>query len=96
MNLLIVVSTANALEALLGLSAACLRGGQTFSCFVTGEGVRVLGDPSVVGMLESSQHVVVCEYSWNRYFSDNTLPFEGGSQTDHSAMISEADQVVSL
>ncbi len=96
MKLLIVISTPASIAALTGFTGACLRRGQPFSCFVTGEGVRVLRDPEIANILRESKRAVVCEYSWSRLFPDEAPPIEEGSQTDHSAMIGEADQVFSL
>jgi len=95
-NLLIVISRPTSIAALIGFCGACLRRDQPYDCFVTGEGVRVLRDPEVVSMLRESRHAVVCEYSWSRLYPHDAPPIEEGSQTDHSAMIGKADQVVSL
>jgi hypothetical protein len=95
-NLLIVISNPASIQALMGFTGACQRRDQPYSCFVTGQGVRVLRDPDIASMLRASKHAVVCEYSWSRLFPHEAPPIEEGSQTDHSAMIGEADQVFSL
>jgi hypothetical protein len=95
-NLLIIISRSTSVSALIGFCGACLRRNQPYSCFVTGDGVHVLRNPNVARMLKESRHAVVCEYSWSRLFPHEAPPIEEGSQTDHSAMIGEADQVLSL
>lgn len=95
-NLLIVISRSTSISALIGFCGACERRNQPYNCFVTGDGVRVLRNPEVSSMLRASKHAVVCEYSWSRLFPHEAPPIEEGSQTDHSAMIGEADKVLSL
>ena len=37
-----------------------------------------------------------CEVSWERYMGDQSCPVEIGSQTNNSAMVGDADKIVSL
>ncbi|MFT5504419.1 MAG: hypothetical protein ACI845_003561 [Gammaproteobacteria bacterium] len=96
MSLLLVVSHSKSAPAFKGLAGACCRNQIEFSCFFTGEGVTVLGDREIEVLVEKAQRAVVCEHSWEIYTVGESSPVETGSQTDHSAMIGSARQVVSL
>ena len=96
MKILFVVSNPKSKEALLGLAETCTRRRQTFLCFFTGDGVEILSDSQVIEALCNAERAVVCEHSWGKYFAEQTPPIEEGSQTDHSAMVSKVEKVVSL
>jgi len=96
MKILFVVSNPKSKEALLGLTEACTRRKQAFLCFFTGDGVEILSDLQVVETLGNAERAVVCEHSWGKYFTGQQPPIEEGSQTDHSAMVSKVEKVVSL
>lgn len=96
MKILFVISNPKTTDILLGLSHACSRAKQQYSCFFTGDGVKILENNEVITAIETAERNVACEHSWEKYFSTQELPIEKGSQTDHSAMISMVDRVVSL
>jgi len=96
MKILIVIGNPDAVEALIGLASTCSRRDQPFLCFFTGDGVKILQNPEVLSAISKTERAVVCEYSWAKYFPDQQSPIEQGSQTDHSAMVSIVNQVVSL
>lgn len=96
MKILFVISNPKTADILLGLSNACARAKQQYSCFFTGDGVKLLENNEVLSAIGSADRKVACEHSWEKYFSTQELPIEQGSQTDHSAMISMVDRVVSL
>lgn len=96
MKILFVISNPKTANILLGLTKACARAKQQYSCFFTGDGVKLLENSEVLTAIESAERKVTCEHSWEKYFSTQELPIEKGSQTDHSAMISTIDRVISL
>lgn len=96
MKILFVISNPASTKALLGLTQACNRRKQPFLCFFTGDGVEILGDANVTEAISKAERAVVCEFSWAKYFPNQISPIEEGSQTDHSAMVSVVDKVVSL
>lgn len=96
MTVLFVVAHPGAAAAFTGLAGACARADVAYDCFFTGEGVRLLDDPAVEAAAQAAARAVVCEYSWARWTPGREPPVEQGSQTDHSAMVGEAGQVVSL
>ena len=96
MHVLFVVSHPNAAPPLLGLAGACVRAQVAFRCFFTGDGVQLLRQAGMADVIRQAERVVACEYSWERHFPGITAPVEQGSQTDHSAMIGEAERVISL
>ena len=96
MKILFVISNPITADTLLGLSEACTRANQQYLCFFTGDGVKLITDEKIVSAIETAERNVACEHSWEKYCSSQDLPIEAGSQTDHSAMISTVDRVVSL
>jgi hypothetical protein len=96
MNLLFHVSTAAGGALLAPLAAAAMRAGASFAAFFTHEGVAGLRDPTLVAALAPAARAVVCEESWHRYCPGLDCPVELGSQTINSALMGEAERVVSL
>lgn len=95
MNILFHVSTAGGGQLLQPLLLAAQRAGTRCAAFFTHEGVRTLTDAGLVGALAGSR-AVVCEESWHRFCPGLDCPVESGSQTTNSAMMGEAERVVSL
>ena len=96
MKILFVISNPKTTDVLKGISEACTRAEQEYLCFFTGDGVMLLQDEKIISAIQSAERKVACEHSWEKHFSTQELPIEQGSQTDHSAMISMVDRVVSL
>ncbi len=96
MKILIVVSNPKTANILLGISQACSRAKQHYLCFFTGDGVKLLQNEEIISSIETAERNVACEHSWEKHFSTKDIPIEKGSQTDHSAMISIVDRVLSL
>jgi hypothetical protein len=96
MSLLLVVSHPKSGPAFKGLAGACSRNQIEFSCFFTGEGVKILIEDEIKTIVEKAQRAVVCEHSWGVFSPAELSPIETGSQTDHSSMIGSVSQVVSL
>jgi len=95
MDLLFVVSTDCSARVLLPLARACRRGGVAWGCFFTNDGVKLLADANVTGLMAEAVRAVACEYSWHRFMGASSCPVELGSQTDHSALVADAATVVS-
>jgi hypothetical protein len=95
MDILFHVATEAGAQILLPLARACRRRGHAFAAFFTHEGVRGLLDAELQAALEGSR-AVVCEESWHRFCADAACPAELGSQTTNSALMGEANKVVSL
>jgi hypothetical protein len=96
MKILFVISHPESTQALIGLTNACSRRNQSFFCFFTGDGVKLLNDANVNEAIGFAEKAIACEFSWAKYFPNQSAPIEEGSQTDHSAMIGAVDKVVSL
>jgi len=96
MKILIVIANPKSAEALLGFCGACSRAQQSYLCFFTGDGVKLLSDNTIIDAIKTAERNVACEYSWGKYFKSQEIPIEQGSQTDHSSMISMVDRVISL
>jgi len=96
MKILFVVSNPKTFDTLLGLSKACSRAKQKYQCFFTGDGVKLLREKKIISALETAERNVACEHSWDKHYASEPIPIEKGSQTDHSAMITMVDRVVSL
>ena len=76
--------------------SACVRAGVAWGCFLTNDGVRALADPAFLAVLGSAARAAACEYSWHRYMEGAPCPAELGSQTVNSALMAEANRVISL
>ncbi|MFA7428686.1 MAG: hypothetical protein WCZ23_00865 [Rhodospirillaceae bacterium] len=96
MDVLLHVTSADALPVVLPLAEALGRAGATWGCFVTNDGVRVLGDAAFVAALGSATRAAVCEHSWDLHMAGRDCPVERGSQTVNSALMGQAARVVSL
>lgn len=95
MKILFHVSTPDGGALLLPLAQAARRAGASFGAFFTHEGVLGLKDAALVAAL-SGRRAVVCEESWHRFCPGLDCPVENGSQTINSALMGEAERVVSL
>ncbi len=96
MDVMLHVSSADAAPAVLSLARACARAHIKWGCFFTNDGVRALADAALVDALSGAERAAVCEHSWQQVMGDGEPPIEAGSQTVNSAMMAEADRVVSL
>ncbi|MHB0974756.1 MAG: hypothetical protein ACYC0P_10990 [Thiobacillus sp.] len=96
MKLLIVVSTALGGHLLMPLARACSRNRVEWGCFFTNDGVKLLGDPALVSLLDGASRKVACDHSWVRFMGRPDCPVELGSQTNHSAMVGAAEKILTL
>ena len=96
MKILFIISSQNGVKALIGLSEACKRNEQSYICFFTGVGVKLLGDNEVLAVTNSAIKAVVCELSWEKHYKDIKSPIELGSQTDLCAMMGKKNKVISI
>lgn len=96
MKLLIVVSTDQSGPILTPLARACLRSGAKWGCFFTNDGVKLLGDGGLAALLGQADQAVACDHSWLRFMGDRPCPVELGSQTNHSALVGSAENVLTL
>ena len=95
-GLLIHVSTPASGAITVALADACRRAGIAWSCFLTNDGVKVLADEALVAALDGAERAVACEKSWAEFMGGAACPVELGSQTVNSALMGEADKVVSI
>ena len=95
-GVLIHVSTPASGAIAVALAGACRRAGIAWSCFFTNDGVKVLADEAVVAALGAAGRAVACEKSWEELMGGAACPVELGSQTVNSALMGEADKVISL
>lgn len=96
MKVLFHVATEEGAAFLLPLALACRRGAHAFGVFFTHGGVRGLHDQRLQSALHGAARAVVCEESWHRFCPGSACPVELGSQTVNSALVGEAQRVVSL
>ena len=96
MDLMFVISNPEAGTYLGPLLAACERRGLHWSCFFTNDGVRAVMHDKVRSLLPRAAQAAVCGDSWKRFMGDADCPIEVGSQTEHSALVAEAEKIVSL
>lgn len=96
MDVLIVVSTDAAKDHFPPLAQALNRRGASWGAFFTNDGVNVLTDTSVAESLAQAHQAFACHESWSRQLGETHCPIPFGSQMNHSAMVGEADRIVSL
>ena len=96
MEILLHITTPDAVRIATPLGQALARQGVAWGCFLTNDGVKLLGDPAFIDAGSSALRLVVCEKSWETHMSDRECPVEMGSQTINSALMAEAHKVVSL
>jgi len=96
MDVLLHVTTPDAVRIALALGHALSERGATWGCFLTNDGVKALGDAAFLATIEGAQRVAVCEHSWDLHMAGQPCPVEKGSQTINSALMGDADKVVSL
>lgn len=95
MNILFHVTAAASGALLKPLALAARRANASCAAFFTHEGVVNLKDAEILAALAGSR-AVVCEESWHRFCPGIDCPVENGSQTINSALMGEAERVVSL
>jgi len=96
MKLLFEVTSADVAKILVPLARACNRNAVSWSCFFTGDGVSNLTADDVLSALAGAAEVAACEVSWESQMKEQSCPVEIGSQTNNSAMVGDADKVISL
>lgn len=97
MDLLLVISSADAARIAAPLGEACARGDIDWGCFFTGEGVKSLKDEKFADLVASNCiEAVVCAEAWKDRMKGLDCPVDLGSQFHHSGLVAKADKVVSL
>jgi len=97
MDLLLVISSADAARIASPLGEACARGDIDWGCFFTGDGVKTLKDEAFSDLVAAScVEAVVCAEAWKDHMPGIECPIDLGSQFHHSGLIGKADRVVSL
>jgi hypothetical protein len=96
MDVLLHITSPSAAPVAAALGWALTAEGASWGCFLTNDGVQVLGDPDFSTAIDGAARVAVCEHSWDLHMSGTDCPVERGSQTVNSALMAEATRVVSL
>ena len=98
MQLGVVATQRAAGPQLVGIVSAAARRGWTCRCFLTDEGVLLVGLPEVVELARGgAMKLDVCHLSWER-FGTGELPegAHGGSQYNNAELAHACDRVVVL
>ena len=96
MNILFEVTSGDAAKILVPLARACDRNALSWSCFFTGDGVKILALDDVLATIAGAAKTAACEVSWERHMGDRSCPVEIGSQTNNSSMVGDTDKIISL
>lgn len=96
MDVLLIVSREAAAPILKPLADALTRSGARWAAFFTNDGVRVLRDAAIASAVGQARTAIACHKSWEAQVGGEACPVELGSQTNNSALVGEADRVVSL
>jgi len=96
MDVLLHLTTPDAVHIAAPLGRALSRQGATWGCFLTNDGVTVLGDADFLNASGGAARIAVCEHSWDLHMPGRSCPVEKGSQTINSQLMAEASKVISL
>ncbi len=97
MDLLLVISSADAAPLAAPLGEACVRADLDWGCFFTGAGVKALQDENFADLVAANCiEAVVCAEAWKDHMAQKDCPVDLGSQFHHSGLVAKADKVVSL
>ncbi|NVJ92423.1 MAG: hypothetical protein HWE34_12235 [Methylocystaceae bacterium] len=97
MDLLLVISNADATHLAAPLGEACVRADIDWGCFFTGDGVLTLKDEGFADLVAAScDEAVVCAEAWKDRMEGEECPVDLGSQFHHSGLVAKADRVISL
>jgi len=95
MDILLHITTPTAAPIAAALGRALSAKGARWAAFLTNDGVKVLDDKAFAAVSKGAARVAACEHSWDLHMSGD-CPVERGSQTVNSALMAEADRVISL
>ena len=96
MDVLLHLTTPDAVRVAAPLGRALNRQGVVWGCFLTNDGVTALADADFLNASDGADRVAVCEHSWDLHMPGHTCPVEKGSQTINSQLMAQAAKVVSL
>jgi len=96
MDVLLHLTTPDAVRIAKPLASALTRQGRSWGCFLTNDGVKALADGDFLTISGGAERIAVCEHSWDLHMAGHTCPVEKGSQTINSGFMAEAAKVVSL
>ncbi|NVK19920.1 MAG: hypothetical protein HWE30_14570 [Methylocystaceae bacterium] len=97
MDLLFVISNADAARIAAPLGEACVRADIDWGCFFTGDGVKTLTDETFADLVAANCiEAVVCAEAWKDRLEGVDCPVDLGSQFHHSGLVAKADKVISL
>jgi len=96
MDVLLHLTTPDAVRIAKPLASALSRQGASWGCFLTNDGVAALSDAEFLRVSEGAERIAVCEHSWDLHMAGQTCPVESGSQTINSQLMADAAKVVSL
>lgn len=96
MDVLLHITTPKAASIAAALGWALTAQGASWGCFMTNDGVKVLGNEGFSTAVDHAVRVAVCEHSWDLHMAGQPCPVERGSQTVNSGLMAEAARVVSL
>jgi hypothetical protein len=95
MDILLHITTPAAAPVAAALGRALSAKGASWAAFLTNDGVRALDNAAFTAASKGAARVAACEHSWDLHMSGD-CPVERGSQTVNSALMAEADRVISL
>lgn len=97
MDLLFVISSADAARIAQPLGEACVRADLDWGCFFTGDGVKTLKNEAFADLVAAScDEAVVCAEAWRDRMDGLDCPVDLGSQFHHSGLVAKAEKVISL
>jgi len=95
-DLLLVLSNRNSGPIAQQLVSACNRSDKRVAIFLTGDAAVLAGDNRFSTTFANAQAAIVCAESWELSASQETCLVQLGSQTDHSRLAADANNIISL
>jgi len=95
-DLLVVVARVGGGPIAKQMLLACERKHKRTAIFLTGEAAVLAGDSEYSQVYSNAVAAIVCAESWHSAKLTVDCLMELGSQTDHSRLVGDAEQIVSL
>lgn len=96
MDVLLHLTTPDAVRIAAPLGRALTNRGARWGCFLTNDGVKALNDGDFIAIVQGAERAAACEHSWDLHMVGQACPVEKGSQTINSALMAQAAKVISL
>ena len=74
MDVLLHLTTPDAVRIAKPLASALTRQGGSWGCFLTNDGVKALADGDFLRISGDAERIAVCEHSWDLHMAGQACP----------------------